>query len=175
MCAWMGPLQSTVTVLLLGQCPESGTLSSGRCPHPHQTHQEQRSQCVPARVRHRSGRHGAVTPKGQREPVVPTQMWAQNGQMAHLMLPAQGSSYRKPLQRKRVPPKWLRGTGGPVLTFLTATSGRRRPQSQSQRGKGYVEGRMRIWEHNREGLAGAVQEDFLEIVIPELFGKRRKN
>ena len=77
MCAWMGLFQSTVTVSVLGQCPEPGTLSSGRCPYPYQTHEEQRSQCVPARVRHRLERHRAMTPKRQREPTVPTQMWAQ--------------------------------------------------------------------------------------------------
>lgn len=41
-----------------------------------------------------------MTPKRQRDPVVPTQIWAPWGPEAHLMLPAQGSSYRKPLSRE---------------------------------------------------------------------------
>lgn len=49
------------------------------------------------------------------------------------------------------------------------------PQSQSQCGKGYVEERRRMWEHSRDDLVGAVQEDFLEVVMPMLFGKRGKN
>lgn len=110
----------------------------------------------------------SYNPREAEETVALLRCGLPEGQRAHLMLRAPGSSHRKPLSKQRwVPGIWCKGLWILSSDFSQPSQGDRCHSHRFRVVRAEMRGKR--WEDSRESLAGEVQEGFLEEVTPVLF------